>query len=398
MGTFEGRKYVDLTDPSPELPGSRILSTQLAALRSLPFSLRLPETLGPVARSLLRDLLELPEEVNPLRWLASQRAALCATLALNLCVETGETMRSGLHSLRSSDQGRGNSVAIAPNDEIETYGRAYRGLYGALREAVVPWAAYSTWDEALASIGAQHALCAVLSSMRAQTRLAFELSPTRSMHNVSTTFLLADLLRLSESVDPIHWLYTKRSATSAYLVLQRLLREALPMPDRVLADRPLGSRIEPHITLSAHRNLQATVQAVEFRISGWVIHLRVRFRMPREHVPYTGSVRADYPLRLVRWNGFEDVTDDQGRRYAVQIGDVAVSTERGRWWRERLALVCWPPLDVPARITLRTQASLAVYEAPIVALDDGLAAIPDLVPRPDVPLGATLECNLTVTE
>jgi hypothetical protein len=76
------------------------------------------------------------------------------------------------------------------------------------------------------------------------------------------------------------------------------------------------------------------------------------------------SAMSPNPSILIRWEGFERVSDEQGYHYLVQGTEYQVSN-RWWWWTEQLTLVGYPTIREARELTWLSQpVTLARYRLP----------------------------------
>ena len=117
--------------------------------------------------------------------------------------------------------------------------------------------------------------------------------------------LLADLLRLPDSTDPVRWLQDHRLSLAARLVLEHLLQRVVPMEDLVVSainGSPLRS-IRPRVHTRSNGSLHVKVRQIDILELGFALHLRVRFSLPR------GWSSAKQQGIIRQWEGFRSIRD-----------------------------------------------------------------------------------------
>ncbi|MCS6938830.1 MAG: hypothetical protein RMJ55_13400 [Roseiflexaceae bacterium] len=320
---------------------------QLAALRHLRPGVPLTYPRGPLARRLFADLLALDDEIDPLPWLVSARAPTVALLTLALALDFATFCagyRGTLQRALASACDAGRSAAL----DVETRDRALFGrMLSAPDEWLVPDGLFDRIDA-----GDADELRRFLRQLRVRSELSAEALPQRSLIEPTLAVVLADLLRLPDTVDPVAWLATTRSDAVARICLYKLLQRVIPTPQQLSAARGAAVRppFEPRLRLRAGP-LTARLERMEFYHNGFRLHFRVRIvsadaaRM---------MVRPVSPVVLTMWEGVTGVVDDAGHRYVMQVEDYQV-TNQCWWWRQKLTLVGWPALNTTRSITLLAQ-------------------------------------------
>ena len=286
-------------------------------MRQLPPGTILPAPSDPEERQLLAELLGLPDDVAPLRWLAAERGHTVALLALRRMLQS--LGRTAAGAARALAEGRGVSEdyrgALAPLAPLRVLDRDPLPDAATVREML----------RALRAAGDPHQL------------------PARAQHDERAS-LLAEILQLPEGTDPLGWLAAERGDLVARATLRDLLHAALPPAFRPLA-APIA-RLRPRQPLYLGADLRGSIGGLEFGRDGFAI--TIRLRSPLERTPTSGA-----GWRLPFWNGFERVTDDRGARYLIQRAGWRAGTAL-QWWRrgwyaQHLRLTCYPAVAPGAR-------------------------------------------------
>ncbi len=295
----------------------------LRAMRHLPPGTVLTSLSETDERQLLDELLGLPDDVAPLRWLIAERGQLAALIALRQILlrlaRRAEGAALALAEGRSvpEDEWR----ALAPLAPLRYLGRDPLPDATMVRETL----------QLLRTASDPHRLPA---------------SPQQD----EELSLLTAILQLPEGSDPLHWLASERGAFVARMALRDVLYAALPPAFAPLGGSP--ARLRPRQTLRLRRDIRLSIDTLDFGRDGFAI--AVHLRLPLERPP-TG----ERGWRLPFWPGFERVTDDRGYRYLIQRAEFQGET-RAQWWhrgwyRERLRMTCYPAVS-PGVTTLTFSA------------------------------------------
>jgi hypothetical protein len=347
---------------------------QLAALRRLRPTIAIAHPRGPLARQLFMDLLACDDAIDPLPWLISARAQTVALLALALALDFATSCAASRSNERRALAAASDAAWSAAMREADARSRA---LFGRLLTASDAWIAPDRLVDRIADARDADAVRRLLSQMRARSALPVETTPQRSLVEPTIAVLLADLLRLPDAVDPVAWLATARGEAVARLSLDAMLRQVMPTPQHLLAERGAEVRppIRPRLRVRAG-SLIARLERMEFYANCFRLHFRARIISADAAKMMFQSFTPD---ALTRWNGVTRVVDDAGYRYVVQIEDYEVMNQCW-WWRQELTLVCWPALDAAARsLTLHQQpAALARYRIPRIGDQMVPLAMPEL--------------------
>jgi len=298
----------------------------LRAMRHLPPGTVLPSPIDPDERQLLDELLGLPDDMAPLRWLIAERGQLAALIALRQTLWRLARRAEGVARARAEGRSiSGDEVrALAPLASLRNLSHdplpdaaTVRGTLQRLRAASDP-----------------HRLSA----------------PPQQDEELG---LLTAILQLPEGSDPLGWLAAERGDRVARVALRDVLGEALPP-----TFAPLGgslARVRPRQTLSLRHDIRLFIDNLDFDQDGFAITIQVRFPLERAPADERG-------WRLPFWPGFERVTDDRGYRYLIQRAEFQGET-RAQWWhrgwyRERLRMTCYPA--VAPGVTTLTFSALPV--------------------------------------
>jgi hypothetical protein len=201
-------------------------------------------------------------------------------------------------------------------------------------------------------------------------------SPRLSIAEPTPATLLADLLRLRPTIDAATWLREERGGFCARLAL----RAVLEAETSVLRSAPLEGGC------SAGRRLVVTLRQLSEHAGGFTIDLEVDFQMPAVPVPpVPDESRAS--AAYTTWEGFERLTDSEGRRYAVWPAQQSATRSPWPWhkrhWHQRLSLHCAPALTRAERGPTRL-----VLESPSAALSTyRRSAMGQLIPVPSPSFG-----------
>jgi len=282
--------------------GQRRLEAELRARHHLPPGAQLPYPAAAEERQLLADLVHLPDETDPFRWLLSERGEQVALIALRRSLRLVHATATGRH--RASQQGWPGAI----------------GFHAAL----FPGAG----DPAVASLPAVQQLRVLRDGTSARpTSPAGELGadPWR---------LLQDLLVLPEEADPLGWLRQQRAEAIAMLAVEELLEQNRPS-----STLQVGPSVRTPHRLRPPRAPHGVAMAVDEFVLGDVgFRFAARLRLSAG----SRSQPRDERLRLL-WPGFTVVRDDLGYRYVQRCAEVSI----GRWlWysQEMLHMAFYPAL------------------------------------------------------
>ena len=340
------------------------LQDRLTAVRNVRPGARFARLQDGLAQELLQELLGLPERVNAQQWLAAERGAAVALLTLQKILILAGMMYGCYHRLPPPFS-RESAREGLREDAQEADG----GLFGALLRAKAGWAAPTQAIHSSADPSARRRLEEALRELRRQSGLPTEAAPARSQVDPAPDTLLADLLRLPDSADPVQWLQDHRPALCAQYILQHVLRGAIPakhMDDlmgliypRMRAGALRDHLFPPEEQADASGRLHASVTQIDRRAHGFVVYVECRYgllpeQLSKESLEYGGL-----------WEGFRSVRDSAGHHYVVDTVPRLESNNPTWWWKGEVAHACWPALGEARELILESQpAYLTVYRRP----------------------------------
>jgi hypothetical protein len=285
------------------------------------------------------------------------------------------------------------TTALAELEDIQNI------LYGHLLEGTEEWPFYEPWDDTLIETYKQDLLRQALQNMQQQARISFDRRPTFSLQNRRDVFVLSDLLRLPSTVDPLSWLREERSDIIAYITFASLLDYILPPKRMIIASAPTNLQSASNAIVHAGNDFGMTIQQVVNRQLGFTIDINVKYKIPKE-IPILPSLsNEERPYRMLNWKGFEHIEDTEDHSYISQVITHRRQIIGKKQCQENLTLVCWPPLEGPTELVLKTQPSMfATYEAPVFTIEGTTLHTASMVPRPAILIRSQLEAHLSVRE
>lgn len=272
-------------------PRTRLLE-QLRAMRHLPPSTELPQPASREQRQLLTDLLRLPEEVDPLQWLQAERGPVIVHIALQ------QELRS--IKLRALGARRARSVGVVvPADEL-----AFLGDLPNLPEDAAPFAALD--QNAETSPETMHR---VLEQLRDARTGSSQTRETVVAGRPNQRFA-ADLLNLSNDIDPLRWVQDERGVYAAAATLWHVLEACRPA--RTLLVGSVREVKHPMDVLESSGLVHAVIAEIVFAEGGFSIEAHI-------HVSTDALPRpSDVEHLTATWEGFDRVVDDRGYSYLRQ--------------------------------------------------------------------------------
>ena len=369
--------------------------SQIASLRHLrsDYSLTKPES--KVATKLLTDLMLISETQNPFTWLQSERGLFCALLTLTQCLNLGRRLRLSQQKRIDTYQKWGT----AQTTELTELEDKQNILYGHLLEGTEEWQSYEPWDDTLIEPHKQDLLRQALQNMQQQAHLLFHPRPTFSLQNRRDVFVLSDLLRLPPTIDPLSWLREERSDIIAYITFASLLDYILPPKRMIVASAPTNLQSLSNAIVQAGNDFEVTIQQVVNRQLGFTIDINVNYIIPKEMQELSSFSNEKLPHKMLNWKGFEHIEDTNGYSYVSQVLTHRRQILGKKRCQEHLTLACWPPLEGPMELVLKTQPALfAVYEAPVFIIEGRPLHTDTIVPRPGILISSQLQTRLSVRE
>lgn len=345
------------------------LESRLASIRKLDTSVYLAEPKDDLYRRLLHGLLGLDDGVSGLHWLEQTRSDIAALIALVLSLQLARRLCE--IGTMNSIQPRGHDTERGARQAAHNkYFAQYGDLIQSVERSFVPSSAGHV-IETVERVGEYERLVPVLTRMRRLSHLEAEASPSHSIIDPGLDTLLADLLRLPDSTDPLQWLIVHRRSLTARLTLAHVLATAVPMTDLLnCASRGIGvlRSIRPTIRTQSHGRLKVSIRQIDVMEGGFAIKIKARLRIPKGWVSSKNTA--------ARWEGFNSVRDSNGGHYIVQMASVDI-IQRPWWWTEHLTLACWPALEGAHELIFDAHpACLSVYKFPM----EGSSLVPTLGP------------------
>ena len=352
------------------------LEARFHSIRKLGTRIELAEPSNALFRQLFHEVLGLDESASILKWMAQRRPDAAAQVALILSLDLARNIAESKISISA-----GQSATERAYKKRHTQ-------YGDLFQSEKHWfdSSHPFWNslEPGSNAAEYKRITSVITSMRQQSHLPTEISPSRSSLDPGLDTLLADLLRLPDSIDPLQWLIGHRQCLTARLALAHMVTSAVPMKHIVdSAARGAGvlRSIHPTMRLQSHGCLRVSIRQIDVMEDGFAVKIEARFRIP------TGwrSIKDT----VARWEGFSSVSDSEGGQYVVQMASVDIC-QRPWWWTEYLTLACWPAIGVADKLICDARpAYLSVYRFP--------TAGSTLVPTPGPILGG-VSCTARLRE
>ena len=290
----------------------------LEAMRHLPPSTSLPQPATVLEQGVLADLLTLPDQSDPLRWLCDERGAMTALLALRLLLEQA---RDVCQSART----RPPTWPPLP--------WAYHEVLGALlTPSVGDPGSDLLFDSTRASDPEQ--LCRTVGEMRqARGHPAADVVAAEDWLQ-----LLAELLDLPDATDPLAWLADKHGLLCAHMALSHIMDQCLPVRDALWPGSRADLNLRPMARLHSSRGLRVVITQAIFTETGGALRLTVRLpvlRGWRRSPERTGVIPS--------WRGFDRVADDCGYQYLVWATEAHGGTGL-LGWKQELTLALYPAI------------------------------------------------------
>lgn len=308
---------------------------QLVSLRHLPPNTWLPKPSFQADNKLVTDLLQVPDESDPLAWLKQNKNDLIAKLLLWTALKR---IRSFIRSANLAD----------------------RAGYS------TPFDAYEQWMGNLLHIPEDAELFHQLKNTHPATvssellRSSFQELHTlrgrnggktlRETTNNEIWFLLDDLFQQPETADPLQRVKDEHNHLAAIETVRYAIARILPPRQMLVGKTAIGvvkNTLHPAKRVQAE-GVSVELREIAFGQSSFALSLQTRVSSRRFSLP------RNLPGKGIWWQGVERVTDDLGHHYLI-----CHRPEEGgnrRWWfNQSLQLICYPALDPAAtEITLNS--------------------------------------------
>ncbi len=144
---------------------------------------------------------------------------------------------------------------------------------------------------------------------------------------------LEELLRLNDGEDPLHWIQETHPDQAAYT----LLGDSLPWP-HVQTPPPLGTVLHaqgPMETVELGGRIQLTAELLVLGAGGFLLDLHLRVSDP-------ALAKSSGSIQMLRWDGFDQVSDDQGFHYIPRRGIGTTKLDHEGRTEVRQRLECFP--------------------------------------------------------
>lgn len=303
------------------------------AVRHLPPGTVLRRPSGAVEQRLWADLLALPSEADPWTWLCHERGEATAMLALRLVLDYARRQCKTLRRLPA-----GISIPAA-----------YRRFWGDLLSVPAPNHPFTRglWRPPPA---APAELRDLIAQMRPSMR---PLAVTELPRLDARLSLLADLLSVPASVDPIAWLRERRALPAAFVSIAHVLNQCLPQRNALRPSGPVRHLVPGHVRICASRRMLIMVERLTFDDVGCLclIHLTAYFSL-------RGVIRRDdLHAAIPMWRGFTEVSDDRGYQYLTEVVESQGGTNL--WgWKQKLTLSVYPNVSAARELTFMARPVL----------------------------------------
>lgn len=326
------------------------LRQQLYALRHLPQGTRLPEPATQFERQLLRDLMELPDEIDPLAWLRDRADIRTAQLTLWILMRVLALRIKSFRSLGDTSLFRSEQRLLQPFEDART---------SALDLAI-------DFDRPELDIGAAETVLGQLSVLWRERSVGLG-SDRNELEDHDQ--LLWSLLELPEKEDPIRWIASNHGDVAASMTLGYLLDQTNPskiMP-RQRSETGRSGSIDPIALARDDDQVWVLIENVTFYASGFTLTMRYRLSPPM----LAGSPDGPDSGAKLTWLGFTRARDDKGNtylRYGLQ----------SRGDREKRQTLRFYPAVVSEATELTFEATPAIVYAYSRHPSRGLSTMPHL--------------------
>src|SRR5262245_7811858 len=291
-------------------PLARGLAAKLLTLRHLPPGTPLDNSLESDRQALFQELLLLPDDVDPVRWLREEHTDYVATQVLRYGLRQ---LRDELYSVRGGGRPDLRELPAGIQAMWDDHARAWVGNWN----QVDPFADVE--------VAGPDTLRAILRRVRRiRPRYA---GPSGVLPAGDLPLLLDDLLRLPDDIDPIRWLGDDRGDLSATLTLQGVLAHVTP-PDTAVGGEP-SYVAHPGDVVSFPGRAEFTLEEVSVGPVGSTVDVLVR-TFP-DNIPRPAEVH----YLMLLWQGLDHVRDDRGFHYLFRSGAPVQLDTQGQLFRLR---------------------------------------------------------------
>lgn len=299
---------------------NRRMIEKIIALRHLPPDTTLPEHPDLSANPLLIDLLQLPDETDPFKWLQKEHSALISRAlvwdalnqlnsivrAASLAASTGYAEANAIKRTRTwlgtlSVEMTSTLLKLRNTSPTSVSGELLQQVYMDLREG---------WK-----------------------------GPERGLVVDSGLLFIEKLFSLDAKDDPLEWIERSEGQRAALITLRYLLRVLDSIPNntkqKIVKVIPVHQRVHSG-------EFSVELNEIHFLEAGFIFFLHARF--PMRHIHKPESLNPWF----VEWEGIERVSDDLDYQYVIWRRS-SEGGNRYNWMDLSLRLVGFPPFASRAR-------------------------------------------------
>lgn len=296
---------------------NRRFTERLRALRHLPPNTLLPQVMAKEDKDLFEVLLRLPEDTDVFSWLQVHSSRNITKIALRILTVQICNLYKDI-------------VIASSRVSIDDY---YRHMLGGFLEQPEDILTFSRLDALENESDSENLLRYLLQQMQSLYKKVPNLSAFQARNERDQ--ILADLLRLSENVDPIDWLKRKHEIFAIKLVLSHLLGRfsvihgsltTLPTVDVI----KIGKVFRP---LPA---IRVRIEKIIFKTLGFLVQASIDIS------PSRLSLSEEPPPSLFVWQGFERVVDNIGYHYLTWPEEIHSGNRSFHKYQEQLTMAFYP--------------------------------------------------------
>lgn len=285
------------------------LLQRLDTRRHLPPGTWLPQPETAEERQLLAGLLSLPFDRDPIQWLREEHGRLIARIAVR---DLLADVQQHVHGLQQAAHYGWIEEPIEP---------VWLGALVQLPEGAMPIIAVEHSDMPTI-LPSPEVLRQVLATLRSAVNTQLPQDGTTAPQDGSRLNVLAQLLSLPESEDPLEWLRHERGTFAAELVLDRVL--ASSQPPQTAGVGPAVHIVRPRAEIQPSDRVRVRIQEVIFGAGATRIIMQVRINR-------RGLQRSRAEHTAISWRGFTEAADDLGNTYVMQACEQGDTTDYP-WW------------------------------------------------------------------
>lgn len=302
----------------------RQLVEQVRALRRLPPDTWLPTPAHQPDRDLLAGLLDVGN-TDPLRWIEERHAELAARVLLWIALDRIRSLVRGVRLAGLAGHG------IPANE--------YRPLLANLLDLPEDAEPFRLLADTHPTTASPELLRSVFQAFHALHQGTPPAAYVGGDEHLPIEPLLASLLQLPKTADPLQWIQDEHSHVAAVATLSHILNQVRPPHSMLLGpemklEEPLRV-LHPNVRLRAE-GLSLVLRKVILGKTSFTLSLNARIPERMLRIPFGSG-------RRIEWVGIARVVDNLGHQYVVW-DHLHEGQTRWRAYNMTLLLVCYPAI------------------------------------------------------